>query len=539
MTSANQMIGAFLALAVLAFPASAYAAIEKRVALVIGNGAYQNAQPLPNPTNDARAMEAKLRGLGFEVVAGFDQDYATMRRTVASFARVARGADVALVFYAGHGLQVQGQNFLVPVDAQFKDETALDFETISMDFVIRQMSYDTKVRLVLLDACRDNPLARTLARGMNPTRSASVGVGLAEIKMDDAGGEGSVIAFATSPGDVAMDGTGPNSPFTQALLRHIDAPNTTIQSVMTRVTGDVYRATKQRQRPWVNASLIGEVFLNRVDQGAQDQAAIPMASLDPAHRQVFAHPLQSNNAAPAVAGTLAWDREKTLFNVAKTSGDVEDYETYLTVFPNGFFAEVARNYIRRRTGTAPATHLAARTDAQAPVPSKIITSAQQGQTSSAMTDMLAQARRSGAASKTTESLLAWTRADRREVQVRVGLAGYDLGRPDGVFGRKTRAAVSDWQAANGLPVTGFFNPAQVAFLKSTTHADYASYMATQTRAASRNTTRSTSRNATRSEQRAGNRSRKKRRGNGRGTAGAAFMGGLIGGAIGGAIGARR
>ncbi|MEM1050193.1 MAG: caspase family protein [Pseudomonadota bacterium] len=539
MRLASRFIGAVLTGALLTLPGSAFAAIEKRVALVIGNGAYQNAQPLPNPTNDARAMEAKLRGLGFEVVSGFDQEYDTMRRTIASFARVARGADVALVFYAGHGLQVQGQNFLVPVDAQFKDETALDFETISMDFVIRQMSYDTKVRLVLLDACRDNPLARTLARGMNPTRSASVGVGLAEIKMEDAGGEGSVIAFATSPGDVAMDGTGPNSPFTEALLRHIDAPNTTIQSVMTRVTGDVYRSTKQRQRPWVNASLIGEVFLNRVDESAQEQTNTPVASLDPTHRQVFAHPLQTTKAADAEANTLAWDREKTLFDVAKTSGNVEDYETYLAVFPNGFFAEVARNYIRRQTGNAPTASLTARTDARAPVPSKIILPTQHGQGASEIVTSLAQARQSGPASETTESLLGWNRADRREVQVRVGLAGHDLGRPDGVFGRRTRAAVSDWQAANGLPVTGFFNPAQNAFLKSTTNAGYASYLATQTRAASRNTTRSTSRNATRSEQRAGNRNRKKRRSNGRGTAGAAFMGGLIGGAIGGAIGARR
>ncbi len=539
MRTKNQIMGAVLAIAISALPASAFAAIEKRVALVIGNGAYQNAQPLPNPTNDARAMEAKLRGLGFEVVSGFDQEYDTMRRTIASFARVARGADVALVFYAGHGLQVQGQNFLVPIDAQFKDETALDFETISMDFVIRQMSYDTKVRLVLLDACRDNPLARSLARSMNPTRSASVGVGLAEIKMEDAGGEGSVIAFATSPGDVAMDGTGPNSPFTEALLRHIDAPNTTIQSVMTRVTGDVYRATKQRQRPWVNASLIGEVFLNRVDAGTQDQAETPVASLDPAHRQVFAHPLQSNKSTSAEASPLAWDREKTLFDVAKTSGDVEDYETYLAVFPNGFFAEVARNYIRRQTGTAPKTNLTARTDAEVPVPSKIVLPTQQGQVASETVTPLMQAQRSGPASETTETLLAWNRADRREVQVRVGLAGHDLGRPDGVFGRKTRAAVSDWQAANGLPVTGFFNPAQFAFLKSATNADYAAYRATSSRAASQNATRSTSRNATRSEQRTGKRRNNKRRGNGRGTAGAAFMGGLIGGAIGGAIGARR
>lgn len=465
-----------------------------------------------------------------------------MRRTIASFARVARGADVALVFYAGHGLQVRGQNFLVPIDAQFKDETALDFETISMDFVIRQMSYDTKVRMVFLDACRDNPLARTLARSMNPTRSASVGVGLAEIKMDDAGGEGSVIAFATSPGDVALDGNGSNSPFTEALLRHIDAPNTSIQSVMTRVTGDVYRATEQRQRPWVNASLIGEVYLNRVEQIAQTQGETAVAALDPTQSPAGTQPVQPNAAANVEARSLAWDQEKTLFEVAKTTGSVEDYETYLAIFPNGFFAEVARNFIRRQTGNAPTAELAMRTDPQAPVPSKVIVPGQHGHSqntpqTSAPTPF-DHALRSGPATETTESLLGWNRAARREAQVRVGLAGYDLGRPDGVFGRKTRAAVSAWQSANGLPVSGFFNHSQYEFLKSTTSAGYATYLANQNRAASRNTSRSTSRNATRSNQRANNR-KKKRRGNGRGTAGAAFMGGLIGGAIGGAIGARR
>ncbi|MEP5625080.1 MAG: caspase domain-containing protein, partial [Hyphomicrobiales bacterium] len=238
-------------------------ALAKRVALVIGNGAYEHTVPLPNPANDAEQMTSKLRGLGFEVVSGQDQNYNDMRRTVMEFARKAYGAEIAILFYAGHGMQIAGQNLLVPIDAKIEDETSLDFETISVDFILRQMSKDVKVQMVFLDACRDNPLSRTLARRMGPSRSGNVGAGLAEIKIEETGGEGSVIAFATSPGDVALDGDGSNSPFTAALIKHIDTPNASIQTVMTRVTGDVYDVTEKRQRPWVNASLIGEVFLNK------------------------------------------------------------------------------------------------------------------------------------------------------------------------------------------------------------------------------------------------------------------------------------
>ncbi len=171
-----------------------------------------------------------------------------------------RGADLALFYYAGHGLQVSGRNYLLPVDAVLEDETSLDFEAVSLDFVLRQLSRETKVRLVFLDACRDNPLAARGNKGFS-----DVGKGLAEVQFQD-GGSGTLIAFATSPNEAAYDGDGPNSPFAAALLDHIGDENVPLTTVMTRITGDVYKATASKQRPWVNASLTDDVILNPVTE---------------------------------------------------------------------------------------------------------------------------------------------------------------------------------------------------------------------------------------------------------------------------------
>lgn len=243
----------------LVWPASA--AEQRRVALVMGNAGYANLPQLTNPVNDGKSIAARLTEMGFEVVSGFDMTKADTQATMAKFAKVVRGADLALFFYAGHGLQVSGRNYLLPVDAVLEDETSLDFEAVSLDFVLRQLSRETKVRLVFLDACRDNPLA---AQG---TKSglADTGKGLAEVQFDDAG-DGTLIAFATSPNEVAYDGNGVNSPFAAALLDHIGDENVPLTTVMTRITGDVYKATAGKQRPWVNASLIDELMLNPVTE---------------------------------------------------------------------------------------------------------------------------------------------------------------------------------------------------------------------------------------------------------------------------------
>ena len=510
-------------------------AFAKRVALVIGNGAYQNAVALPNPVNDAKAMSTKLRDLGFEVVAGYDQDYMSMRRTIGDFARVARGAEIALLFYAGHGMQVRGQNYLIPTDAKFEDETALDFETISMDFVVRQMSNDVRVRMVFLDACRDNPLARTLARRMSPSRSASIGTGLAEIKMDDGGGEGSVIAFATSPGDVALDGDGTNSPFTTALLKHIDTPDTPIQNVMTRVTGDVYRSTDERQRPWVNASLIGEVYLNKRSTAPAGQQ---VAALQSPTGSVEAKP-----EAPAATSTtpsandVAWDREKTLFEFALQGGTVADYEAYLAAYPNGHFADIARNAIERVKASS--QYVAVQPEATRDQAAATPTAVAPAGVKLSITDEI----KTVPGTEATEAELGWDRAKRKEVQARLELAGFELGRPDGAFGPATRNAVRGWQTANGIVPTGFFTGAQYQVLASQTEVQYIAYEAEQRRIAAEAATRRAT--ATRSTTSANGTSnspdrtatRRQPAQNDNGSAfGAALIGGVVGGIIGGAIG---
>ena len=242
---------------VLAMPALA----DKRVALVIGNSAYVQSSALPNPVNDASDMSAALRKVGFEVTLGLDVDKRGFDAKVREFARTLEGADVALFFYAGHGLQVGGRNYLVPVDARLQGERDLDFDTVGVDFILRQMELgrEGKTNVVFLDACRDNPLSRNLARSMG-TRSASVGQGLAQVQT----GVGTFIAYSTQPGNVAVDGQGRNSPFTAALTKGVSEAGRNLTSVMIDVRKDVLSATGGKQVPWDHSALTGDFYFTLV-----------------------------------------------------------------------------------------------------------------------------------------------------------------------------------------------------------------------------------------------------------------------------------
>jgi tetratricopeptide (TPR) repeat protein len=231
---------------------------QRRVALVIGNGDYRHAAKLANPTNDAADIAQALRRLGFEVVEGRDLDKRAMEDKVREFGRKLDRADLALFFYAGHGIQVGGKNYLIPVDGKLERAGDLNFETFDISFILGQMEADQRVNLVFLDACRDNPLTRSFARSLG-TRSTSVGQGLATIQS----AIGTLIAFATQPDAVAHDGEGRNSPFTAALLKHLSTPGLEIGAVMRRVRADVIAETRQKQVPWDHSSLVGEVILAR------------------------------------------------------------------------------------------------------------------------------------------------------------------------------------------------------------------------------------------------------------------------------------
>ena len=291
-----------------------------RVAFVVGNSDYQHAVALPNPTNDAGDISLLLKSLNFEVIEGNDLDRREMEEAIRRFAQASASAKVVLFFYAGHGMQVSGRNYLIPVDAKLEDRTALDFEAIDVEKVFQYMTGEGKIALAFLDACRNNPLARNFARSLGATRSVDVGNGLAPSSTT---GSGMFIAYATAPDDVALDGEGRNSPFTTALLRNLPTPNLEIQQVMTRVKAEVQQETGGRQRPWHNSDLGTEVFLA---SAPADGPKPPPAETDPS--------------------TVLW-------NAISDTDDRTTFELFLNRFPESRHAAAARLRIAALTEDQP------------------------------------------------------------------------------------------------------------------------------------------------------------------------------------------
>ena len=233
--------------------------VGKRVALVIGNGTYERPEDsLPNPPNDATAMAVKLRALGFQVIEALDLDYRGMRVALRDFDRALEGADAGLFFYAGHGMEYRGRNYLFPIDAVLESEGDIGIGLIDVGQVLHVMETRVPTRLMFLDACRNNPLARRFRGSIGATRSSQIGTGLAPI---DAA-VGTFIAYATAPGQLAEDGRGQNSPFSAAMLQHLDEPGLDVDQLMRRVRNSVLEATNERQIPWNSSSLRGSFVLN-------------------------------------------------------------------------------------------------------------------------------------------------------------------------------------------------------------------------------------------------------------------------------------
>lgn len=251
-----------LALALFFSLGTSQAWASQRLALVIGNSQYQHVSALPNPARDAQAMASVLQGLGFQVTTVTDATRRELGRKVLEFGRSTPGAEVALVFYAGHGIQVDGTNYLVPVDAALLDDLALSEEAYQLDDLLNAVG-SAKTRLIFMDACRDNPFSSTMKRTV---ATRSIGRGLARVG-SKAGG--TMIAYATSPDDIAADGDGLNSPFTSALLKFLPEAGVEIGQVMRRVRSEVARDTANRQIPWVSESLFGTLYL-----GGEPRAAL-------------------------------------------------------------------------------------------------------------------------------------------------------------------------------------------------------------------------------------------------------------------------
>lgn len=248
---------------------------QERVALVIGNGAYSHATRLPNPPNDAADMAAALRELGFQVISTVNASRATVRDKLHEFSLSLKNAKTVLFYYAGHGMQVVGKNYAIPVDAKLDRDVELATVTLDIDQVIAAMRSDaSRVNLIFLDACRDNPLARNYAQNLPEGRAITVGRGLSAVGTNENRAETDssrniLIAFATAPNKVALDGKGRNSPFTAALLKHIRTPDLDIALIMRRVTADVEAASGGEQSPWVHISLATDVVLARSSSGAE------------------------------------------------------------------------------------------------------------------------------------------------------------------------------------------------------------------------------------------------------------------------------
>ena len=242
---------------------------ERKVALVIGNTQYKNPSlVLLNPRNDAEDVAAALRSLDFEVLLTVDANKRDFDIAMTQFARLATGADAALFYYAGHALQYQGRNYLMPIDGELEDEVSLRYQMVMLDDVRAAVDRADGVKIIILDACRNNPVVDNLRRKMaGVSRSIEVTRGLARI--DKA--LGMVVAYSTAADDVAADGAGRNSPFTSALLKRLKEPGLEIGSMFRRIAADVNEKTNGRQRPETYVSLLGEYYLNQKDKPVWDQ----------------------------------------------------------------------------------------------------------------------------------------------------------------------------------------------------------------------------------------------------------------------------
>ncbi len=410
-----------------------------RVALVVGNGAYEHTLPLTNPLNDAADVAAALRELGFEVIEGSDLDQAGFSRKVREFARAARGAEAAVFYYAGHGMQVEGRNYLLPVDARLSDEADLPFEALELSVVTQLMERASDTNLVFLDACRDNPLAQGLARSLGATRSTAVGRGLAPLDS----GVGTLIAYATQPGNVAADGTGRNSPFTAAMLEHLATSGLEVNQFLNRVRRSVVLATDGQQVPWTHSALTGDFFLR------------PSETEEPAQTAAV-----SEDTEPSETPSAFDERQLDLafWEAIAESGSIAAYEAYLEAYPDGVFVAVARLKIEE---------LQQETQSNAGAPQQPPEAAAEEEAGEPEVETAAlPAEESGASDAPAlgEAALSLSRADRRSIQRALNDLGHQAGVVDGLFGPRTRAAIEDWQVAGGTPATGYLSADQAAAL---------------------------------------------------------------------------
>jgi uncharacterized caspase-like protein len=312
---------ALILAAIVFLTLSAEAHANKRVALVIGNSTYQNVPQLPNPSRDAASIAQMLRGAGFDVV-DIQQNAGNLdfKRAIRRFDELARDSDVAVVYYAGHGIEIGGVNYMVPVDAKLASDLDAQDEAITLDRIVQAVDSAKQLRLVILDACRDNPFVSTMKRQRTASlRGMSGGLGKVEPTSS-----GTLIAYAAKAGSTADDGLGEHSPFTVALLRHLTLPGLDIRLALGRVRDEVMKITNQRQEPYVYGSLGGAtVALVSTPETPAPQAVVAAPAAPTA-------PVDPNSAA------------RRDYEYFERVGTKEAWDAFLKLYSTGLYADLAR-----------------------------------------------------------------------------------------------------------------------------------------------------------------------------------------------------
>jgi hypothetical protein len=384
-----------LAIVLWAGVSSAHSADGRRLALVIGSSAYEAAGNLPNAVADAKQFGAFLSSQGFDTDIVTDADRKELADAVSRFARKISADDVALFYFAGHGMQLRGENYLVGTDARLASEFDVAAETLALTDVIGAIEKKAKIALVFLDACRNNPLANRLNQEVEGATRSIATRGLAPVETESAG---TMVAFAAAPGQVASDGSGKNSPFTTALIGHLAGPGLEIGTAFKRVIRDVRKATDGKQSPQILSSLALEFYFNNALPVLEEQAPVATPTIDP--------------------GTIESEAD---FQKALRINTPRIWRSFLAKHRSGEKADVARQMLSVMQPSA-ATSLF-------PTPEQ------------------------------RENEFALNKVDRSEIQLALAAKGFDAGDADGVFGAQTRRAITEYQKSAGVTETGYFNEA--------------------------------------------------------------------------------
>jgi hypothetical protein len=420
------LLFALLILPLLALSGPAFA--ERRVALVIGNGAYQSVPALPNPADDAGAIAQQLKDTGFEVVLRTDLDQRSMASAVAEFSQKLQGAEVGLFYYAGHALQYSGQNYLVATNAELDNPFALNSDAIPLDQIVKEMESSAKVTLVLLDACRNNPFIDRLKQAMPDSRSVAVSRGLAPINVDAVD---TMIAYATSANQTAADGAGEHSPFTQALLDNMMTPGLEVSLVMKRVVQQVRAATLRQQNPEVLSRMASEFYF---------VPGTKLASLGPDAADEYAEV----NAA---------------FKAAMTVGTVQVWRDFIAHYPDTSLSDYARQALRDAeaeegvASVAPAAGVP-RTNATSLPLGAIDVTEQPGSTDTASLPPLHFDEPEGTTDQSAQPATPTLSPEVLALQIQGELnrIGCNVGTPDGIWGTRSRQGLELYAKTASLDV---------------------------------------------------------------------------------------